>query len=52
MSRNNPEKKTIIIQNCLFKKIHQNSQKANSIFTNDVFSIIYSDVSLLHTLKV
>ena len=31
-----------------FKNIqHQNSQRANSIFTNDVFSLIYSYVSIL-----
>ena len=30
------------------KKIqHQNSQRANSIFTNDVFSLIYSYISIL-----
>ena len=28
---------------------HQNSQRANSIFTNDVFSIIYIYVSKLET---
>ena len=28
-------------------KQHQNSQRANSVFTNDVFSIIYSYLSLL-----
>ena len=26
---------------------HQNSQRANSIFTNDVFSFIYSYLSIL-----
>ena len=28
---------------------HQNSQRANSIFTNDVFSLIYSYISILET---
>ena len=26
---------------------HQNSQRANSVFTNDVFSLIYSYLSIL-----
>ena len=34
-----------------FKNIqHQNSQRANSIFTNDVFSLIYSYVSILENI--
>ena len=30
---------------------HQNSQRANSMFTNDVFSIIYSYLSILELKK-
>ena len=30
---------------------HQNSQRANSIFTNDVFSLIYSYVSILEHIR-
>ena len=31
---------------------HQNSQRANSIFINDIFSLIYSYVSILESKQV